>query len=86
MSAASITIDVEATVSGRPVRCDYGVPRSPVWTEIEGIEVSSDIYVNGKAIAKNSALYRELAALILADAHDLPADEWDEQPAAIAAE
>lgn len=38
---ATITIDLTATLTGRPVRNDYGVPRSPVWTEIEDVQIET---------------------------------------------
>lgn len=33
--------ELEVTFIGKAVRTDYGVPGSPVWDEIEDIEISS---------------------------------------------
>lgn len=39
-------LEVFATATGRSVRCDYGVPGSPVWYEIEDIQID-EYEING---------------------------------------
>lgn len=39
-------LEVYVWLEGRAVRCDYGVPGSPMWTEIEDVGIVS-IEVNG---------------------------------------
>lgn len=38
---ATLTLDLTANLTGRAVKADYGVPGSPVWTEIEDIEIET---------------------------------------------
>jgi hypothetical protein len=45
-------IDVCFTASGHPEKCDYGVPRSPVWYEMANI-VIQEFEVNGKTMCYN---------------------------------
>ena len=37
----TITLDITAEVSARTVEHDYGVPRSPVWHELEDVTVDT---------------------------------------------
>lgn len=37
----TLTLDLSAEVSARKVRNDYGVPRSPVWYDIEDVTVDT---------------------------------------------
>lgn len=39
-------LDVSVTATARSVRSDYGVPGSPVWDEIEGVEIE-EYEING---------------------------------------
>lgn len=41
-------LHVECVAYGKPERCDYGVPGSPEWVEIEDITVN-DFEINGVA-------------------------------------
>jgi len=38
---ATLTLDLTATLTGRSVRNDYGVPGSPVWYDVEDIEIET---------------------------------------------
>ena len=50
-------LEISAWCSGDPVQCDYGVPNSPVWTEIWDVrvtryEVNGVLYTPTEAEAK----------------------------------
>lgn len=38
---ATTSLELTATLTGRAALCDYGVPRSPVWTEIDDIQIET---------------------------------------------
>ena len=76
-------LDVEATVTARAVRCDYGVPGSPVWTEYEDQEIMWPIELDGVPYARHEVrmnfgdeALHELSKQILAAAADI--ETWEE--------
>jgi len=75
----SITDDIEVEFYGSPVKCDYGVPGSPVWTEIEDIGIAS-VTILGVEITDEKllsatfpALYRALMSL----ADEIDVEGWE---------
>lgn len=38
---ATIVLDLTANLTGRSVRNDYGVPGSPVWYDVDDIEIET---------------------------------------------
>lgn len=37
MTTQTVTAEITFMFNGRKVQCDLGVPRSPVWTEVEDV-------------------------------------------------
>lgn len=74
----TVYLDVVAEVHGRAERCDYGVPRSPVWVEVHDASIAGPINVAGVEIPKDHILHGPLSKIILEQANDLPPDEWDD--------
>lgn len=75
-------IEISATVQATPVRCDYGVPHSPVWTEYEDPEIEYPILLDGEEFARSELLTRfgpeavsEIEASILDTAYSI--DNWE---------
>ena len=74
-------LDVFVAASGRSVRCDYGVPGSPVWDEIEDIaieeyEINAVGYSPKEVIKKWGADIENALHQICAD-RAVEMGEWD---------
>lgn len=48
-------LEVSITATGKAVRSDYGVPGSPVWYEIEEIEIE-EFEINGVAYSEKAVV------------------------------
>jgi len=70
-------LHVYAWATGRSVRNDYGVPGSPVWYDIEDIEVDK-FEING-VIYTWKELNAAFSATIADELHSICADKAEEQ-------
>lgn len=74
-------LDVCITATGKSVRSDYGVPGSPVWYEIEDIDIE-EFEINGVAYTQD-AVEKEWAKDVADELYSLCAeiagekDEWE---------
>jgi len=74
---------IECVAYGQPEECDYGVPRSPVWTEIADIECE-EFTVNGVVYRSYKALTAEIGVEAAESIHEICAeaaaekDDWEE--------
>jgi len=74
-------LDVCITATGKSVRSDYGVPGSPVWYEIEDIDIE-EFEINGVAYTPKAVEQKwdkDVADELYAVCADIAAekDEWE---------
>lgn len=81
----SITIQIEAEVIGHFAKCDYGVPGSPAWDELEQVVRPNTITIAGQDYTRPQLVERfgangadALLALIVEAAEAADADDWQE--------
>jgi len=70
-------LHVGCVAYGQPETCDYGVPGSPVWTEIADIEIDS-YEINGVDYSRKT-LTAEFGQELADDLHEICADRAAEK-------
>lgn len=71
--------DFYVRVYGKGGKCDYGVPRSPVWCEVEPFDIGSTVEMFGKTF-KMADLPKELRNCIWEAAVDaINDDKWENE-------